>query len=80
MVRVQLFPLGPNLLMRQASVQTLLYAHVLVKSFDLYFFSPALSVSLPRDKAPTIFNLGSLYGINLLRLSCPPLSPSMGAV
>lgn len=56
MVRAQLFSLGSNLLMRQASVQALLYAHVLMKALIYIFFSPGLSVSLPGTKQPTIFN------------------------
>lgn len=50
MVRAQLFSLGSNLLMHQASVQALLYAHVLMKALIYIFFSPGLSVSLPGTK------------------------------
>lgn len=50
MVRAQLFSLGANLLMCQASVQALLYAHVLMKALIYIFFSPGLSMSLPGTK------------------------------
>lgn len=54
MVQAQLFSLGANLLMRQASVQALLYAHVLMKAL-IYNFLAQASACLSQGQSANHF-------------------------
>ena len=54
MVRAQLFSLGSNLLMRRASVQALLYAHVLMKAL-IYIFLAQASACLSQGQSANHF-------------------------